>query len=343
MRHEGLGVLVGIVADAMEECLELEAGDTVAVVYDNNSSIVAQAIGGAAEKIGVKPVYINIDDYSRPLTRLPEEVGKVLEEAGIAYTFYVAGVKPGELPFRSTLIRKAIGLGAGHVHMPKATPEILMKLKGCRKIANIIMELHDLLRGATRINVESPAGTMLEARVGKYRWKASSGIIGRREWGNWPPGEVFTTPTRVDGILVVDGVIGDYFSTKYGLLEKPVTLVIENSIVTSISGGKIAQELHDYIAGSECGKRVGELGIGGNINIEHPIGNMLHDEKMPGAHLALGDPLGEATGAEWKCSIHVDLLPLRTTVKIDGETTIIENGKLVTKQAEKGDPNQQLS
>ena len=148
------------------------------------------------------------------------------------------------------------------------------------------------------------------------------GIIPRGEWGNWPPGEVYTTPETANGVIIVDGVIGDYFSTKYGALREAVRVEVRDGKVTAIMGGEIARELQDYLSQYPCGLRVGELGIGGNPKITEPIGNMLHDEKMPGAHIALGDPLGNRTGADWKCNVHVDLLPLKTTVKVDDKIII---------------------
>jgi len=36
------------------------------------------------------------------------------------------------------------------------------------------------------------------------------------KWGNLPGGETFTTPERVDGTFVIDGVVGDYLCEKYG-------------------------------------------------------------------------------------------------------------------------------
>ena len=48
-----------------------------------------------------------------------------------------------------------------------------------------------------------------------YNWIKTSGIISRDKWGNLPGGEVFTTPGEVNGICVVDGVVGDYLCEKY--------------------------------------------------------------------------------------------------------------------------------
>ncbi len=320
--------LVAVTANAIESCLETEPGEAVLIVFDAGSRDVARVIGEAAKRVGLEPVYGFLREEDRPLPRLPSYIGELFSTPRLAYSFYVAGVRPGELGFRSELIDRAISTGMGHVHMPRANLRVLSRLEGCRETARIIERLATYLRRAEKVTITSRKGTSVEAVVGEYKWKANTGIIERGEWDNWPPGEVFTTPSSVEGVLVVDGVLGDYLSTKYGLLRDPVVVEIEDSIITSISGGGAARELEALLdSHGECGRRIGELGVGGNPYIDKPIGIMLHDEKMPGAHLAAGDPLGSATGAKWKCSVHVDMLPLKTSVRA-GSVTLIEDGVL---------------
>ena len=72
--------------------------------------------------------------------------------------------------------------------------------------------------------------------------------------------------------------------------------------------------------------RVGELAFGTNLALDDMIGNLLQDEKMPGVHLAFGDPYGSQTGADWKSRTHVDVLTRRCDVWIDDEQ-VIEKGQ----------------
>ena len=265
----------------------------------------------------------------RPLRSPPRSLLGLLEDARPHATFYAAGVLPGALGFRAGFIRAATGLGARHVHMPRVDVGVLRAAARCREAAEATMRAYEALRGAARVLVAAPGGTRLEARVGEYKWVPDTGYIPPGEWGNWPPGEVYTTPVSVDGVLVVDGVLGDYFSSKYGVLREPVALRLERGRIVAVEGGRIAGELREYLeSAGECGLRIGELGVGTNPAVTEPIGVMLHDEKMPGAHLAAGDPLGERTGAPWRCGVHVDMLPLQATVEADGRR-IVEGGRLV--------------
>jgi aminopeptidase len=56
------------------------------------------------------------------------------------------------------------------------------------------------------------------------------------------------------------------------------------------------------------------------------IGILLQDEKIPGIHLAFGDPYGSQTGAGWKSRTHVDVLTRDCDVWIDDEQ-VIRRGK----------------
>jgi len=44
------------------------------------------------------------------------------------------------------------------------------------------------------------------------------------------------------------------------------------------------------------------------IKVTRMIGNLLQDEKTPGAHIACGNPYGSQTGATWTCNSHIDAL-----------------------------------
>ena len=52
------------------------------------------------------------------------------------------------------------------------------------------------------------------------------------------------------------------------------------------------------------------------------IGVLLQDEKVPGVHLAFGDPYGSQTGADWKSRTHIDVLTRDCDVWIDDEQVI---------------------
>ena len=71
---------------------------------------------------------------------------------------------------------------------------------------------------------------------------------------------------------------------------------------------------------------MGELAFGTNLALDRMIGVLLQDEKIPGVHLAFGDPYGSQTGADWKSRTHVDVLTRECDVWIDDEQ-VVDQGK----------------
>ena len=140
---------------------------------------------------------------------------------------------------------------------------------------------------------------------------------------------MFTAPDTVDGVLVCD-VLGDYFSEKYGVLKHPVVITVKRGYVTEVSSedAALAKELRDYLFSVPNGNRAGEFAIGTLTSLKRLIGNLLQDEKMPGLHVAFGNPYPQFTGADWDAKIHVDVIPSRCTIEVDGRV-IMRDGEFV--------------
>jgi leucyl aminopeptidase (aminopeptidase T) len=82
------------------------------------------------------------------------------------------------------------------------------------------------------------------------------------------------------------------------------------------------REFWDYCHTDANSDRVGELAFGTNLGVTEMIGVLLQDEKMPGVHMAFGDPYGRQTGAAWKSATHVDVLTRACDVWIDDDQII---------------------
>ena len=131
---------------------------------------------------------------------------------------------------------------------------------------------------------------------------------------------MFTSPASVDGVLAAE-TLGDWFSERYGLFAEPARFRIKDARVVEVSmpaRPDIEAEIRAYLATESCSNRVGEFAIGTNIGLDSVVGNFLQDEKLPGVHIAFGDPYAGETGADWQCSTHVDALSTHTDVEVDG-------------------------
>jgi len=90
----------------------------------------------------------------------------------------------------------------------------------------------------------------------------------------------------------------------------------------------LEQEFWAYCHTDEHSDRVGELAFGTNLALRDMIGVLLQDEKVPGVHLAFGDPYGSQTGAPWKSRTHIDVLTRACDVWIDDEQ-VIRSGRYI--------------
>ncbi|RMG67937.1 MAG: aminopeptidase, partial [Calditrichaeota bacterium] len=197
------------------------------------------------------------------------------------------------------------------------------------EIDRLSTRLVNRARETRRIHATSQGGTDIEAVFSpELRWVKTSGIITPEKWGNLPGGEIFTSPLRVDGLFVVDGVVGDYLCAKYGdLKETPLTIEIENSRIRALycDNKQLLEEFSTYVSTDENSNRVGEFAIGTNLAIHDVIGNILQDEKIPGIHIAFGHPYSEHTGQTWFSSTHIDCVGRAFNIWMDGEL-IMEDG-----------------
>ncbi|MGA7624835.1 MAG: aminopeptidase, partial [Candidatus Acidiferrales bacterium] len=217
-------------------------------------------------------------------------------------------------------------------HMVGVTPEIMQQ--GMRADYTLVDRLSErLLRrmhSATSLTVRTDAGTSLVATFdSKLDWVKTSGLISRRYWSNLPAGEVFTTPAKVDGTFVCDGTAGDHFCGKYGdLRNTPLVLEIKAGRLQKATCERqdLEAEFWSYCHTDENSDRVGELAFGTNLSLSDMIGVLLQDEKLPGVHLAFGDPYGSQTHAAWSSRTHVDVLARHCNVWIDQEQ-VIDKGR----------------
>ena len=317
--------------NAVNVCLDVQAGEKVLIIADEVSREVAASIESAVKEQGARFTGLLLEDLGpRPMNGAPEAVLQALEKTDVGVL--CVSPQPGELAARMAIVRVVERRQIRYAHMIGVTAEIMQQ--GMRADYRKVDELSDRLRErmvrAQTLTVKSKAGTSFHARFNpKLDWVKTSGLISPRYWSNLPAGEVFTTPASVDGTFVCDATAGDYFNGKYGDLEA-------TPLVMKIVGGRLVQvecprkdleeEFWKYCHTDENSDRVGELAFGTNLGLSRMIGVLLQDEKFPGVHIAFGDPYGSQTHADWKSQTHVDVLTRNCDVWID-EDQVIEKGR----------------
>jgi aminopeptidase len=313
--------------NAVNVCLAIRPGERVALIADEESAEVASSLAAALDDAGAAQDKLLIERVARrPLAEAPPEILGALERADAG----ILCIHPqqGELPARMAIVASVERRRIRYAHMVGVTPTIMRQ--GMRAdyqmVDRLSTRLCERMRRAASLRVETPFGTSLSARFDpSLAWVKTSGIISRRYWSNLPAGEVFTTPASVDGMFVCNGTAGDYFGPKYGdLSSTPLTLEIQEGRLTAArcSRTDLEREFWEYCHTDDGSDRVGELAFGTNLALHEMIGALLQDEKVPGVHLAFGDPYGSQTGADWKSRTHIDVLTRDCDVWIDDEQVI---------------------
>ncbi|MFY9552408.1 MAG: aminopeptidase [Thermoanaerobaculia bacterium] len=319
--------------NAIRTCLRVQPGERVVIVTDRETEEIAASLADQARGVGASVETHIMEDYgARPMFALPAAVTAALERADVS--IYAGQPKQGELAFRRELTAIVDRRQIRHAHMVSISHRIMTEAMRANydEVDAISSRVLERARKAKKILATSPAGSRIEAIFDPaIKWLKTSGIISTSKWSNLPGGEVLTSPARVDGVYVADGVVGEYLCARYGDLQaNPLSVTIENSRITDVRSNRqdLVEDFRAYTSTDENSDRVGEFAIGTNIALTDVIGNILQDEKLPTLHLAFGHPYAEHTGAKWKSTTHIDVVGRNFDIWIDGDR-VMKAGKFL--------------
>jgi leucyl aminopeptidase (aminopeptidase T) len=323
------------VRQAVENCLKVKAGERAVVITDAETRQIGEALRSAVQEIAGNVDFFVMEDFGARPIPLPPAVAQAIGAADVS--IYAAQGAKGELAsFRQPML-KAIEANKKlrHAHMIGITEQI-MRDGMCSdyvEIQRISRLVYERVGQAKAIRVATEKGCDFTAEFSpKLAWTISDGDIRPGRWKNLPDGEVFTAPADLNGIVVIDGCLGDFFTEKYGSLARtPVTVEVRDGRALRqtlrCDNEPLRTELDQYLFETdENSSRVGEFAIGTNTGLTTLIYNLLQDEKFPGVHIAFGSPLPGKTGATWDSKAHVDGVIIAPTITVDGHV-LMENGQ----------------
>src|SRR5699024_480218 len=164
-------------------------------------------------------------------------------------------------------------------------------------------QMVEILDPASEVRIVSGESTDLTMSI--------DGMLTENDYGehNLPGGEVFTAP-------VPDSVEGEVLFDKpvmaQGREVTGVSLEFEDGEVVEHSAEKNEEVLSAALETDDGARRLGELGIGMNRDIDHFTYNMLFDEKMGDTvHLALGNAYEMTVGGNRErndSALHMDMI-----------------------------------
>jgi leucyl aminopeptidase (aminopeptidase T) len=319
--------------NAVRQCLRIQPGEKVTLITDDATKPIAASL--AAELEGLRfpfRAFVLEELAARPLVSMPAAVLEDMETSQVS--IFAVRAQANELSSRMQMTDVVNRRRMRHAHMVNIEHRIM--LEGMRAdyeaVDRISSRVWAMASEAREIRAATAAGTEITGRfTPRYKWLKTSGIISPNKWGNLPGGETFTTPECVDGVFVIDGVVGDYLCAKFGdLRETPLTVHVRGNRLAEANciNKTLEEEFWRYCHTDENSDRVGEFAIGTNIAVTDVIGNILQDEKIPGIHIAFGNPYGAHTGAEWHSGTHIDVVGREFSIWIDGRQ-IMERGRFL--------------
>jgi aminopeptidase len=319
--------------NAVHVCLRIQPEEKVTLITDWACLEIAASIAAELDKLGSPYTTFVLEEIApRPLVDMPQPVLDDMETSQVSIFAVVA--QKNELRTRMQMTDVVNRRKMRHAHMVNIERRIM--LEGMRadfkKVDELSMKVWDIATASHKVRARTAAGTDIVADLNpNYKWLKTSGIISQNKWGNLPGGEVFTTPGEVNGVFVIDGVVGDYLCAKYGdLRQTPLTIHVEKNRLkdATCANRELQEEFWRYTHTDENSDRVGEFAIGTNIGLHGVIGNILQDEKIPGVHIAFGNPYGAHTGADWDCSTHIDVVGTKFDIWAD-DRQIMRSGEFL--------------
>jgi leucyl aminopeptidase (aminopeptidase T) len=299
--------------NAVFVCLAIQPSEKVTLITDRACEEIAASLVGELDACDCPYRTFVLEDLApRPLTDMPQIILDDMETSQVS--IFAVQPQPNELGTRMQMTAVVNRKKLRHAHMVNIEKRIM--LEGMRanfqNVDELSLRVLNIVKDARSIRAVTPAGTDVRAELcAEYKWVKTSGIISPEKWGNLPGGEIFTAPLEVNGTFIVDGVVGDYLCGKFGdLKETPLTVRIERNRLTEVhsENKQLEEDFREYTHRDENSDRVGEFAIGTNTALKDVIGNILQDEKIPGVHIAFGNPYGEHTGAQWTSSTHIDVV-----------------------------------
>jgi leucyl aminopeptidase (aminopeptidase T) len=312
--------------------LALRHGERLLIIVDRANGARGDAFGRAATEVGAHPTTLVLEDLApRPQARLHGSILEALSKCDAAVLSIESVV--GEASARRTLwdavcrggrVRYAHSVGTSNESFIAGTSI------DSRRLAELAASIRQRMRPTSLLRVTSRAGTDVTLRVSsRYRWREDSGIASPGAPTQLPAGELFTHPETVDGVYVVEGsVMTDSGSLPDAGQPGALRFDIKGGHVVRVRSPRFGVQLESLMRQHTDLDRVGVVCIGTNTGLLSPSGVFGIDQKMPGAHIVLGETFRDVTGATWSSGSLIGATCTHCDIDVDG-TPLLRGGRYV--------------
>ena len=313
-------------------CMQVRPHENVLVVTDPTTSEVGRALYEAASEVTDRILMMMMPRSHRQGNEPPASVGDLMRRQNVV----LLATKNSLTHTRSRLT--ASREGARIASMPGISQD-MMATGGMTADYNALQKeisgLNPLLRRRRDVKVTSEAGTDITFRTGARWVLEDNGICNRPgQVTNLPAGKVFVLPQEqtMSGKIVIDG------SWEGKMVEEPITFLVEEGAVVSISGGEAAENIQAVLDEARVGLRpsranqintVAEFGFGMNPRAKLS-GKRLEDQVVRGAaYFGFGD--NSALGGSASVGIHMRGVILDPTVELN-DVDLVVDGRVTARK-----------
>ncbi len=315
-------ILMGKIADKILDVnLQIKPGESLLIVTEPEKLSIAEVIAASAMRKDVEPVISVMVPRDLDGQEPPKTIAAAMKESD-AFLSVV-----GKSITHTAAVKDAIANNSRGLVLTQFSEDMMIEggmEADFETLAPRCKEMAAALAGGKHIRVTTDLGTDITFSAEGRRGNALYCIVEPGQFSTAPTIEANVSPIEgtAEGKIVCDASI-PYIGI--GLLDEPVTCIVEDGFITDISGGRQAEMLAEDLANMNDPNvyNIAELGIGLNPKCRF-IGLMLEDEGVEGSiHFGIGT--SENLGGVLRAACHYDLIVTGATVEVDGRV-VLENG-----------------
>lgn len=308
----------------IEVCANVQPGERVLILADTNTVRIGELLALTSLQITEDTILSVITPRATHGEEPPAHIASAMRESDVLLMPLTYSMT------HASIVEEARAKGVRVVSMGDFTEEMLERGgidADFPRLRKVVEYVASLLTDGKVARMTTPKGTDLRMEIAKRQGNPEPGLSHEPGAFSSPPNmEANIGPLEgtTEGTAVIDAAIPHPL---LGVITEPITLIIEEGLITRINGGGQATILRNVLEemNDPAIYNIAELGIGLNP-CSRICGSMLEDEGVYGTgHIGIGDNL--AYGGHVKSKGHIDLIMHSPTTEIDGEC-IQKDGQL---------------
>jgi 2,5-dihydroxypyridine 5,6-dioxygenase len=320
----------------VEDCVKLKPGDEALVVTDTRATdycgveALLYAVTGAIKAAGAEPVVISYTAKVSNGDELPKAVAEAMKNTDAIFALTTKSIlhttaahEARAAGVRTMMLPAGSGVGFTNDYIYRVMPK---SIKEVEDIAQLTNRIGQFFKNGRTVKITTKRGTELTLNVGQLKMSFNDGYCDKPGIMQFiPSGQlaIGVDPGSANGKLVSDVSI----SRVSAPLTQPITFMIKDGFVTSIEGGKEAEEFKKIIKSQNDPNAylICEVGLGMNPKAKAGCDTLENEHIYGGGHIGFGQ--NDTFGGKVRCANnwHVDTCFLDATMWIDGQK-IVEDG-----------------